>query len=117
MRMGKMSKREPTIRTVDASEAARTWSELLDEVAQSHDRVIMERDGAPVAALISAADLERFRRLEAQHDREVEVLDRMADAFRDVPFDEIEREATKALAEVRAEMRAEREVKSKAASA
>lgn len=101
---------------MEASEAARIWSELLDDVAESHDRVIVERDGTPVAAVISVADLERFRRLEAQRDRDFAVLDRMADAFKDVPFEEIEREAAKALTEVRAEMRAEREAKSQAAS-
>lgn len=44
-----------------------------------------------------------------QRDREHDfaVIDRMAAAFADVPFDEIEAEAAKALAEVRAEMAAE----------
>ena len=37
-----------------------------------------------------------------ERNRDFEVLDRMADAFKDVPFEEIEREAAKALAEVRA---------------
>jgi prevent-host-death family protein len=60
-----MAEREPKVRTLGAEEAGRTWNELLDDVARSHDRVIVERDGTPVAAIISAADLERFRRLEA----------------------------------------------------
>ena len=111
-----MSTREPTVRVVDASDAVRTWHELLDDVAQSHNRVIVERDGMAVAAVISAADLERFRRLEKARARDFEVLDQMADAFKDVPFEEIEHEAAKALAEVRAEMRAEREAKSAATS-
>ena len=111
-----MSKREPTIRTVDANDAACTWSELLDDVAQSHDRVVVERGGKPVAAIISTADMDRFRRLEARLHRDLEVLDRIADAFKDIPYEEIEREAAKALAEVRAEMRAERKAKSRASS-
>jgi hypothetical protein len=40
----------------------------------------------------------------------------MADAFSNVPFEEIEREAAKAIDEVRAEMRAERKAVSEAAS-
>ena len=104
-----MSTREPTIRTVDASEAARTWSQLLDDVAASHDRVIVERGGEPVAAVISVADLERFRRLEAQRNRDFAIVQEVREAFKDVPFEEIEREAAKALAEVRAEMREERQ--------
>lgn len=104
-----MSKREPTVRTVDANEVARTWSKLLNDVAESHDRVIVERDGTPVAAVISAADLERFRRLEGLahflDDREVAV----SLSLKDVPIEEIEREAAKALAEVRAEVSQERQ--------
>src|SRR5882672_4875571 len=100
-----MSAHEPTVRTMDASEAGRTWSELLDDVAQSHDRVIVERSGEPVAAIISAADLDRFTRLEAERARDFAVVERMQSAFDGVPFEEIEREAARALAEVRAEMR------------
>jgi prevent-host-death family protein len=97
-----MSKPDPTIRTVDANEAAGTRSELLDKVAQSHERVIVERGGTPIAAVISVADLARYKNLEAQLVREFEVLNRMADAFNAVPFEEIERETAKALANVRA---------------
>lgn len=102
-----MSAQELTVRTVDAAEVGRTWGQLLDEVAQSHDRVIVARSGAPVAAIISAADLERFNRLEAERERDFAVVDRMRAAFDGVPFEEIEREAAKALAEVRAEMQVE----------
>jgi hypothetical protein len=42
-------------------------------------------------------------------DSDWDVIDRMREAFEGVPFEEIEREAAKALAEVRAEMRQERE--------
>lgn len=100
-----MSKPDPTIRTVDANEAAGTWSKLLDKVAQSHERVIVERGGMPIAAVISVADLKRFKSLETELVRDFEVLNRMADAFKDVPFEELEREAAQALAEVRAERR------------
>jgi prevent-host-death family protein len=103
-----MSTPEPTVRIVDASEAARTLNELLDDVSQTNSRVVVEKGGMPVAAVISAADLERFRRLEEQRKRDFEVVKRMQEAFAGVPFEEIEREAAKALAEVRAEIRQER---------
>jgi prevent-host-death family protein len=104
-----MATQGPTVRTVDAAEASQTWGQILDDVAQSHDRVIVARGGTPIAAVISAADLERFRRLEEERDRDFAVVERMRAAFEGVPFEEIEREAAKALAEVRAEMRAERQ--------
>jgi hypothetical protein len=52
--------------------------------------------------------LERLARLDAQREERFAVVDRMRAAFADVPTEEIEREAAKAVAEVRAEMAAER---------
>jgi prevent-host-death family protein len=96
------------VETVDAEEAQQRWTGLLDRVQQSKDRVIVERDGVPVAAIISAADLQRLNRLEAERDRDFAIVAEVRKVFEDVPFEELEREAAKALAEVRAEMRAER---------
>jgi len=104
-----MSLTERTTRTINASEARQQWSSLLKQVHQSQDRVIVERSGVPIAAIISAADLERLIRLEAERDRDFAVVDLMRAAFEDVPFEEIEREAAKAIAEVRADKRRERE--------
>jgi hypothetical protein len=56
-----------------------------------------------VAAIISARDLERFNRWEAQRGRDFAVIDEAREAFKDVPPEEIEREVAKAIAEVRAE--------------
>jgi prevent-host-death family protein len=103
-----MAMQEPTVRTIDADEAGRQWPELLEDVARSHARVIVEQDGTPVAAVISVADLQFLKRLEEQRERDFAVIDEVQEAFKDVPFEEIEREAAKALAEVRAEMREER---------
>jgi prevent-host-death family protein len=111
-----MATQEPTVRTIDAAEAARQWPELLEDVARSHDRVIVEQDGKPVAAVISVADLQFLKRLEEQRERDFAIVDEVREAFKDVPFEEIEREAAKALAEVRAEMRQERR-RAKAATA
>jgi prevent-host-death family protein len=100
---------EPTIQTVDAGDVQHSWSQLLEAVSQSHDRVIVEEGGKPVAAIISAADLARLKRLDQQDERDSALIERMEAAFEGVPFEEIEREAAKALAEVRAEMRLERQ--------
>jgi hypothetical protein len=110
------TQQEPTVRTIDADEAGRQWPALLDEVARSHNRMIVERDGQPVAAVIPVADLHSLRRLDEQRERDFVLIRRMEAAFEDVPFEEIEREAAKALAEVRAEMREER-LRAMAASA
>ena len=100
-----MREMEPTTETVDAAEAGLHWRELLDKVSRGEGRVIVEDNGAPVAAIISAADLEQLNRLEAQRQADFAILDEIGEAFKDVPIEEIEREVAKAIAEVRAENR------------
>ena len=68
-------------------------------------RVIVEKDGIPVAGLISAADMERLRMLEEERERNFGVLDEIRSAFEDVSDDELEKEVEEALAALRAERR------------
>lgn len=65
--------------------------------------------GIPVAVLVSTEDLRRLDRLDEQDKQAWDVFAAMRAPFRDVPLEEIERETERALAEVRAQMRAERE--------
>lgn len=102
-----MAIREPTTHTIDAAEATQRWSHLLEEVSRRETRVIVERGGVPVAAIISTDDLERFRRYEAEREKDFAILDEIGEAFKDVPPEEIEQEVGKALAEVREESRRE----------
>jgi prevent-host-death family protein len=88
---------------LDVDEAKEAWRSLLYGVTYSHERVIIVDDGLPVAAVISADDLERLQGFERECERDFEVLDRMAEAFQAIPFEEIESEAARALAEVRSE--------------
>ncbi|MFN8633373.1 MAG: type II toxin-antitoxin system prevent-host-death family antitoxin [Chloroflexota bacterium] len=104
-----MPRIERPVRTVSASNARANWSGLLNEVYQTRERVVVERSGVPLAAIISIADLKWLMQLEAQRDRDFAVLDEIHKAFEDVSDEEIERETAKALAEVRAEMQAEYE--------
>jgi prevent-host-death family protein len=103
-----MAEREPTTQTIDVTEARQKWSQLINKVFRREARVIVEKSGIPVAAIISAQDLERFNRWEAKRARDLAVLEAMSEPFKDAPPEEIEREAAKALAEVRQEMREER---------
>jgi prevent-host-death family protein len=104
-----MSDRPPTIQSVEVSDVKSRLDGLLDRVSRKEARVLVEDGGAPVAAIVSAEDLERLRRLDDQLARDFAVLEELQAAFAGVPAEEIERETAKALAEVRAEMRAERE--------
>lgn len=104
-----MGETDPTIRTMKISDVKRTLSSLVNEVYRGETRVLIEKSGIPVAALVTVSDLKRLARLDEQRDERWQVLEAMRAPFRGVPAEEIEREAAKAIAEVRAERRAERE--------
>jgi prevent-host-death family protein len=92
-------------KTIKASDARQQFSKVLNEVFRTKSRVIVEKSGIPVAAIIPAKDLERLSRLEAERNRDFAILDEMREAFKDVPAEEIEQEVAKALSEVRKENR------------
>lgn len=84
-----------------ASDARAKWSQLLNKVFRDQTRVVVEKSGIPVAAVISAEELERFTKLEEQRERNFAVLDEIGEKFKDVSVGEIEREVNKALAKMR----------------
>jgi prevent-host-death family protein len=92
-------------KTIKASEARQQFSKVLNEVCRGESRAVVEKSGIPVAAIISAKDLQLLARLEAERNNDFAILDEMRDAFKDVPAEEIEREVAKALREVRKENR------------
>ena len=91
--------------TLKASDVRSNWSQLLNKVFRNQTRVIVEKSGIPIAAVISAEDLARFTQLEEKRKERFKILDRMRDAFKDVPVEEVEREVSKAIKEVRAQRR------------
>lgn len=97
----------PQVERLDAGDAPATWRETLARVAAGEARVLLERDGRRLAALISVADFRRFIEWEARHRESVAALTQLqqayAEAFAGVPQEEIEAEIAKAIKEVRAE--------------
>ncbi len=55
--------------TMNASKARQEWSQLLNRIQRGDDRVVVEKSGVPVAAIISPTDLERLKRYEAEESR------------------------------------------------
>lgn len=86
-----------------ASEARQQWAQVLNKVFKGETRVVVEKSGIPVAAVISAEDLERFTQMEEQRKERFKALNKMREAFEDIPAEEIEREIEKAIAKVRIE--------------
>ena len=100
---------EPQTESLEITELEGHLVSLVHDVAQKQSRVLVEEEGAPVAAIVSLEDYRQLTRLDAQIAERRRVVEAIREAFRDVPDDELERETAKALEEVRAEMRAERE--------
>jgi prevent-host-death family protein len=100
--------------TMKFTDARAHLSEIFNQVAKEETRILVEKNGVPVGAFISARDLDRLRRFEQQEamDRAalIESLTAYANAFKDVPEDELEREIASALEESRAEIRAEQTI-------
>ncbi len=104
-----MGERQPVTETMKISEVRGQLNTLVNRVYRKETRVLVEKSGIPVAALVSTDDLQRLNQLDAEREVDFAVIDEMRTAFKDVPPEEIEREAARALAEVRAEIRAERD--------
>jgi prevent-host-death family protein len=83
------------------SELKRQLSPVINAVHRKETRVLIEKSGVPVAALVSVEDLERLTTWDRERDEHFAVIDRMRAAFRDVPPEEIEREAERSLTAAR----------------
>ena len=80
--------------SMKASEARQDFSDVLNRVAYGGERIILERRGKSVAAIVTVGDLELLERLEDEQDI------RAAKAA----LKEAKQKGTKSLAEVMAEL-------------
>ena len=76
-----MAEKTPPTETIAAAEARRHWSALVERVNRGEARVIVERSGIPVAAIVSPNDMKLFTFLLEKRERNFEVLDRIGDAL------------------------------------
>lgn len=98
---------QPTTETMKISEVKQQLNRLVNRVYHHETRVMVEKSGIPVAGIVSAEDLRRLDRLDRERAERFKVLEEFGEAFKDVPAEELEREVARALAEVRAERRAQ----------
>ncbi len=61
-----MGKDQPPVRTITASELKEQWEALLDTVARGGSRIVVEAEGKPKVALISARHLQKLMNLEEE---------------------------------------------------
>jgi len=104
-----MSEPHPMTRTMKISEVRSQFNTIVNQTFHEGTRVMVEKSGISVAGLVSAGDLRRLDRLDRERAERFSVINEMRAAFKDVGAEEIDREAKRTIAEVRAEMRNERE--------
>ncbi len=91
-----MRDRGPKTLIVNASEARKNWSAILDRVFHREVRVIVEKRGVPVAAIVPLEDLGRLAEPLLQVEQRVEAIDTVRAAFQDVPDAELETQVERA---------------------
>ena len=95
--------------TMKISDVRSNLNTLVNEVYRHEKRVIIEKSGIPVAVIISPNDLERFDFLVRKREERFKIVDEIRAKFAGIPPEELEEEALKAVAQVRAEARAKRQ--------
>ncbi len=103
-----MREQEPMTQTLKISDVKNRLSSLVNEVYRKETRVLVEKAGIPVAALVSTEDLKQLARLDAQRAKRRRVVDAMREPFRGVPPEEIAQATAEAASAVKQELRAER---------
>ena len=93
--------RKPSVQRINIAQVRGELDTLITLVSQNEARVLVEADGSPVAALVSAADLDRLDRLDRERGGRFRVIDEARDVFKDVSPEEIDREADRAVSELR----------------
>ena len=104
-----MRAQPPTTETMAISEVKQRLNSLVNRIHRKETRVLVEKSGIPVAGIVSAEDLRRLDQLDRERAQRFRALDTIGEAFKDMPVEELEREVTRAIAEVRAKRRAEQE--------
>ena len=94
---------------VSIEEAKSNLSDLINHLSRGEFRVLVDESGKPVGAIVSVDDLEWLRHLEERREAFFARIDRMQEAFKDVPPEEIDREVDRIIARNREADRAARE--------
>jgi prevent-host-death family protein len=94
-------------RTIKLSEARSTFSALVNSIYRNRERVIVEKSGIPVAAIIPINDLERIEQMDDERASRSAVLQRYSGLFDAYTADELEAQVARTVAESREELTAE----------
>ena len=87
-------------RTVPALEARTHFGEIMKRVSQAQERVIVEKAGIPLVAIIS---IDEYRRLIAEREERFKVFDTIREKLPELPEEEVEQDVARAISEIRGE--------------
>ena len=110
-----MGVQAPVTQTLKISVVKNTLSRLVNDVYRNETRILVEKAGIPVAALVSADDLARLQRLDSAWDQRTKAIERFSQAFSDIPTEEAEAEVARIIAERRQRRAAEAEAERQSA--
>jgi prevent-host-death family protein len=96
-----MREREPTTQKLTTAAASRALPDLVQRISRRETRVVLEDEGKPVAAIISADDLERLTEFEVLRAERFRALGASWEAFKDVDPECIDTEVSKAVGDAR----------------
>lgn len=89
---------------MSAKEARDNFSDVLNRAYYQQEPIVVERQGKPVAVVISLEEYEQYRRYkELAKERFFQVVDRIQERNADKDPDEVYRDVTVAVEEVRQE--------------
>lgn len=93
---------------VELGEIDEALAATIERSLATGGRLPLHRDGRPVAAVLPITVTARLDRFDAEWEADFAIFHEIGAAFREVDPEEIELETSRALAEVRAEIRVER---------
>ncbi|HEU0115055.1 MAG TPA: hypothetical protein VFQ80_10285 [Thermomicrobiales bacterium] len=93
---------ESSVRVLDLEETEGSIGEFAERVARTAQRIVLRRDGVPLAVIAPVEPGDAETDDEAASRRDEALLHEVSALFADVPLDELEREIAKARAAVRA---------------
>ena len=91
---------------VPASAARQKFGELIKQVYNRRSRIVVEKGGIPVMAMVSLSDLERWLRLDEEREERYRVLDEIHEKNADRSPEEVEQDVAAEIAAIREERRA-----------